>query len=745
MSGKTSSSPRSPVPRNTRLRQARKRLRLSQEIVAKQIGVATLTYSRWEKGETFPTQYNLRSLCGFFGMSDEQLGFASEQEQSFHSENTSRIWNVPFEPNPFFTGREEILEILHNTLRNRKTTALTQKQAINGLGGVGKTQTAVEYAYRYANEYEIVLWVKADTRDSITSDFVGIAHLLNLPEKDEQDQHHIVAAVNLWLKSRKNWLLILDNADDVTVASDFIHPTSGGHVILTTRAQNIGRIAYRITIKQMVTEEGVRFLLRRARTLERDIPIDSISKTDRTFAAKIVESLGGLPLALDQAGAYIQETACGLKGYLERYEKHRAELLKLRGKAFMGHPEPVATTWSLSFARLQQTNPAAADLLRVCAFLHPDAIPEEIFLEGATELGPFLQSITSEVGLDALIGELRRHSLLDRYAENKTLRVHRLVQAVLRDGMSGETQHQWVERIVRALNSVFPDIESENSQNCQRFILHAQAIHPAIEQWQIETEEAAHLLLKSGWYLCLQANYDAAEQTCQRSIAIFAQLFGENDPSLVNALNALAELYRLTGKFSQAEPLYKRAITLCQEMPETWLSKMATLLNNLALLYYEQGKYDLAEPLYLRSIEVNTKARGGIEQEYIAQSIANLGLLYYSQGKYAQAERLYQQALAIFEKTSGMQHPDAATCLRSVGELYISQNRYDQAEPFLRQAMDVYEQCLGPNHPALAVTLHLYADVLRKLERVKEAALCERRAKSIQENHVKINAAMVNM
>jgi transcriptional regulator with XRE-family HTH domain len=454
MSGKTSSSPHNPLPRNTRLRQARKKRRLSQEIVAKQIGVATLTYSRWEKGETFPTQYNLRSLCDFFGMSDEQLGFANEQEHSSHSEDTPRIWNVPFEPNPFFTGREGILETLHNTLRNGKTTALTQKQAISGLGGIGKTQTAIEYAYRYANEYEIVLWVKADSRDSITSDFVGIAHLLNLPEKDEQDQNLIVAEVNRWLKSRKNWLLILDNADDVMMASDFIHPMAGGHVLLTTRAQNIGSIAYRITIEQMVQEEGVRFLLRRARTLERDISLDSISKTDRTFATKIVELLGGLPLALDQAGAYIQETACGLKGYLERYEKHRAELLELRGKAFMGHPEPVATTWSLSFERLQQTSPAAADLLRVCAFLHPDAIPEEIFLEGASELGPFLQSITSEVGLDALIGELRRHSLLDRYAENKTLRVHRLVQAVLRDSMSEETQHQWIERIVRALNAL---------------------------------------------------------------------------------------------------------------------------------------------------------------------------------------------------------------------------------------------------------------------------------------------------
>src|SRR5205823_2904680 len=128
----------------------------------------------------------------------------------------------PYRRNMFFTGREDILTRLHDTLIAGKTAALTQPQAISGLGGIGKTQTAVEYAYRYGSEYQAVLWAKADSREVLVSDFVGIADLLNLPEKSEQDQNRVVNAVKRWLQANKDWLLILDNADDLAIVSDFL-------------------------------------------------------------------------------------------------------------------------------------------------------------------------------------------------------------------------------------------------------------------------------------------------------------------------------------------------------------------------------------------------------------------------------------------------------------------------------------------------------------------------------------------
>src|SRR2546428_10145866 len=225
------------------------------------------------------------------------------------------IWNVPYARNPFFTGREDILSQLHETLTDGKTAALTQ--AISGLGGIGKTQTAVEYAYRYCNEYASVLWVRADSREILVSDFISIADLLNLSEKKEQDQSYTVAAVKRWLQNHNNWLLIIDNVDDLAMVRDFIPLRGKGHILLTTRLQAVGRMAQCIKIEKMKPEEGALFLLRWANIIEPDAPLERASRADLMKAIEISQAMDGLPLALDQAGAYIEETACGFARHLE--------------------------------------------------------------------------------------------------------------------------------------------------------------------------------------------------------------------------------------------------------------------------------------------------------------------------------------------------------------------------------------------------------------------------------------------
>jgi hypothetical protein len=280
-----------------------------------------------------------------------------------------RFWNVPYRRNPYFTGREDLLTRLHQFLHSGKATALTQPQAISGLGGIGKTQTAMEYAYRYRDDYQAVLWASAASRETLISDFVALASLLQLPERDVADQGVVVAAVRRWLASNKGWLLILDNADGLELAADFIPLESSGHILLTTRAQSTGAIANSIEVEKMEQPEGALLLLRRAKKLAANAPLEQATAPDRSLAEAIVAELGGLPLALDQAGAYIEETNCGLSGYLDLYRTRRKDLLQRRSKVRSEHPEPVGTTWSLSFQKVEQANPAAADLLRLCAFL----------------------------------------------------------------------------------------------------------------------------------------------------------------------------------------------------------------------------------------------------------------------------------------------------------------------------------------------------------------------------------------
>jgi predicted ATPase len=240
------------------------------------------------------------------------------------------VWQIPYRRNPFFTGREDVLNQLHEHLMLAKTAALTQPPAITGLGGIGKTQIAIEYAYRHRAEYKHVLWVNASEPLTLTEGFVQIARALQLPIKEEQDQNIVIEAVKQWLLNSDGWLLILDNADDLPFAYTFLPTTGTGHVLLTTREHKTGRIARGFEVKPMEKEEGVLFLLRRSKVLDSPVaPLTQTKETDQQVAADIVKELDGLPLALDQAGAYIEEMECDLSTYLHRYRQnqHQFDLL----------------------------------------------------------------------------------------------------------------------------------------------------------------------------------------------------------------------------------------------------------------------------------------------------------------------------------------------------------------------------------------------------------------------------------
>jgi len=525
-----------------------------------------------------------------------------------------QVWNVPYPRNPFFTGREELLSRLYDQLQAGQAMALSQPQAISGLGGIGKTQLALEYAYRYRGDYQAVLWTQADTRENLTSSYLTIAALLNLPEKNEQESARVIAAVKNWLQRNTGWLLILDNADDLALARDFLPPSVGGHVLLTTRAQAMGRFARRLEVDSLPTELGALFLLCRAGLLPAEATLEQASTAEQAHAKEICEEMGGLPLALDQAGAYIEETGCSLSEYQRLFQQHRADLLAEHQGLVEDHPKSVATTWSLSFAQVEQKNPAAADLLRLCAFLAPDVIPEEIVTQGAEHLGPQLAPVgTDAYLLNQSIEALRAYSLLRREASHETapsLSVHRLVQAVLKDQMDEQSRHQWTQRAVRAVNAAFPYIEHRTWPQCDRLLPHALLCAELIAQEHMTFPEATRLLNQTGYYLKERARYTEAEPLYQRAISIREQQLGPLHPNTATSLNNLAALYQDQGKNEQAEPLYQRALSIREQQLGPLHPDTANSLNNLAALYDDQGKYEQAEPLYQRALAIDEQTLG---------------------------------------------------------------------------------------------------------------------------------------
>ncbi len=748
----------------SRLKQERERRGWSQSELAERLGTTQVNVSRWETGLTTPGPFFRQKLAEQFGKSLDELGLvsvteiANEETDAGGAYSSAPVplvqpgqkWNVPHHRNPYFTGRDEILLHLYTILNTSSAAALTQTQAISGLGGIGKTQIAVEYAYRYRDFYSAVLWVSASSREAVISDFVMLAALLDLPEQYEQDQDIVIAAVKRWLASNSTWLLILDNVDDLQIIVEFLPTQSTGKVLLTTRLQALGSVAQGIEVEKMGMDEGNLFLLRRTRALTSDASLEQARKEFLDQAAEIVTELDALPLALDQAGAYIDETRCGLSAYLSLYRTRRRDLLRRRGRQPVDHPEPVAATWSLSFHQVEQSDPAAADLLRLLAFCSPEAIPEEILTVGAKELGPALGPAAADpLQFNDMIELLLHYSLIRRNPEEHLLSVHRLVQAVLKDGMSRELARTWAERTIRAINCAFPEVKLTTWDQCQRCMPHALLSMTYLEGYDLAFPEAADLLNKAARYLTDHAQYAQAEPLLIKALAIREQTVEVTHPDLAHTLNDLGALYLTQGKYPEAEPLLQHALEIRRQQLGSEHPEVAKTLNNLAFLFRKKGDYQKAERFYSEALNIQDRTLSSDHPD-IAETLNNMGRLYRAQGDYAKAQPSYERALEIRKHIYGDNHPLVAISTYNLAKLYHSQGRFLQAEEYCKRALSIQEQILGVNHPDIAYTLTTLAKLRLTKQRYDEAETLYQNALRIRtvafgENHPNVAIILSNL
>ena len=591
----------------------------------------------------------------------------------------------------FFVGREALLAHLHERL------AAGGAAALHGLPGVGKTQTALAYAARHRADYRAVFWVRAATREDLVAGFGALAALLDLPEKAAVEQDIAVAAARRWLERETGWLLIFDNADDLALAREFLPARSTGRSLLTTRDPATRALAEPLAVDCLPPEVGALFLLRRAGRLGSAEPLADAPPSDRDTAETLARELGGLPLALDQAGAYLDTMQLAVGEYLERYREAGRALRALQGG--LADHGSVAATFALAFAQVENSDPAAAALLRLGAFLDGGGIPEELFAGAADDLGPALgPALASPLGLDDRCRAASRLSLLHRDPDHRLLLIHPVVQDALRDGLDDDARAGWSERAVRLVDRAFPEVEFDNWPDCERLLPQALACAGWIARDASPTLDAARLLNQAGFYLRERARYDEAEPPHRRALAIRERALGPDHPATAQSLNNLALLYRDQGRLAEAEPLWQRALAIFEQAlgPEHPLTALS--LNNLAALYHDQGRPDEAEPLYRRALAIRERALGPDHPD-TATGLNNLAALYHAQGRLAEAEPLFERALALRERALGPAHPDTAQSLNNLALLYHDQGRLDEAEPLCRRALAIFERALGPEHP----------------------------------------------
>lgn len=404
------------------------------------------------------------------------------------------IWNVPRRHNAFFTGRMPALEHVANNFQVINSAGTISAQAITGLGGMGKTQVAAEYAFRWRGNYQAVLWVRAETQESLLADFRIIADLLKLPQEHGHDPASLIQSMQEWFRTQSNWLLIFDNVDNPALLEPFLTQAARGHFLATTRTGAVASWAPNpLTLKALGVDDGALCILRRAALLTEQQQLSAAHPADIEAARQLAQLMEGLPLALEQAGAYINDTECGVRGYRKLYDDFRQEIQPLSFGELRDYPETVLSVWRFSLSMVEQNNPAAADLLRLCAFLAPDGIPDEMVIAGADALGPVLKPVAAnQFTLNTAISLLRKYSLLnrdvDREIDMTRISIHRIMQEVLVDKMDKRTQRLWAERAVRAVELASRSMEWPILQSQARYC------RRLIEQWHMTFAEAKRLL-----------------------------------------------------------------------------------------------------------------------------------------------------------------------------------------------------------------------------------------------------------
>jgi hypothetical protein len=407
------------------------------------------------------------------------------------------IWNMPFRSKPTFTGREELFTSIRAALTVARPGVLPQ--VLYGLGGIGKTQLAVEYCYRYINDYAAVWWVRAGESKTLAGDYAGLAVVLRKSEPAVLDQRAAVSWVRQRLPHERDWLLIFDEASGPEALSEYLPIGGTGHILITSRNPNWGEVGQARQVRPLPQAEASTFLRTRA-------------PQSGEGTEELAVELGELPLALEQAAAYLVQTGRTAADYLEMFRQSRGELLARPLPPGGVAREPVATTWKLAIDQVQAASPAAADLLNLCAFLAPDDIFRELLRCSSTHLPSSLIPLAAaRMGWDDAVLRLRRYSLVE--AAGDELSVHRLVQSVVRDRLAEQTRASWAITGLRVVQAAFPDEPGGDVMAwpyCARLVPHAMAVIEHVRAGGDE-EVAEELLRRVEGYLRGRAQLAEAE------------------------------------------------------------------------------------------------------------------------------------------------------------------------------------------------------------------------------------------
>jgi tetratricopeptide (TPR) repeat protein len=619
------------------------------------------------------------------------------------------VWNLPFRRNRVFTGRHSILNQLAGQIDGGMGTVT---QAVHGGGGIGKTATAVEYAYRYRTSFDTVWWVRAEEPTTLVGDYAGLAAARGLPEAALADQQRAALAVRDWLQRHDRWLLVLDNAEGPSTATGLAAPLDrlvnllpvepSGQVLVTSRDATWRREASVAELDLFTKDEAVRFLSARA------------NSGDERAAGEIAELLGLLPLALEQAGAYVEETGISLGEYLDRLRQFPGVMLAQGEPRDRDPTDTVATTWQMSVQRVRSV-PGALIVLELAAFLAPEDLPRNLLVQPldppAVELGDLANSVT----LDRAVGALRRYGLV-KTAEG-ALTMHRLLQQVVRDGLNPEAAGGRVELAVRLLAAQFPEEPWQPSvwQACARLLPHASALVEHASRQRLVVPALGELLHRMGVYVGSRGlGLARGRELDEQALAMRQQLYDGDHPDIARSLNNVAVDLWLLGELARARTLFEQVLTMRQRLYPGDHRDIFRSLDTLGEVLLTLGEPVEAREVFEQALGMAQRLYDGDHPD-VARALAGPAEALRALGEPDQARELDEQGLAMSRRLYEGDHPDIARSLNNLGDDMYMVEAYQDAQELHEQALAMRQRLYGDDHLDVARSLNNVAKDLRGL------------------------------
>jgi tetratricopeptide (TPR) repeat protein len=628
-------------------------------------------------------------------------------------EQLPQVWgNVP-PRNPNFVGREELLSQLHAQLNKVRETAVLP-QALRGMGGVGKSQLAIEYVHQHSREYDLIWWISAEQEGQILAGLTDLAQRLNLDTSAEANVAvpMVRDALSTGQTGYRNWLLIFDNAENLREVRHYFPTGGAGKILVTSRNPEWERVARTLEVDVFTRDESTRFLTAQA---------PELSLPD---AERLAEVLGDLPLAVEQAAAWRSATGMAVDEYLQLLAaKQINKRMELLGSMPSGeYGLSVAAAWDMSFDSLQSKNPAALQILQICSFFAPEPISRDLFTaSAAAPITPELdETLGDPIRLARAIRDIQRYALARFDHRSNTLQMHRLIQQVLVGRMDEQQRTVMRESAHTLLANANPGNPNLSDQ-WRRY----QALRPHLvksEAVSSADRRVRQLVFGMVQFLYYWGDHEGCENLAGDAYRNWREGLEEHDGQLLALSRFLAHIKWVNGKYAEAQQLNERTLDVYRNEFGDEDEGTLNAMSNLAKSLRASGDFDQALTLDQAAFETARRQFGADDPATLALA-HNLGVSLRVHAEFARSRALDDDTYRRRRAVIGWRNPETFRTRICLGIDQRESGDYLGARTFLEETYQDSVQQFGPDAPIAVFAARTLAVARRKAgdhERARE-------------------------